>query len=103
MPELDEEQLDAMLHTFFAKSLDPQHGRAEWSFRRYLKDTRQVAWKQRTRLIGAFVTGMAASIAVLWASPLFRTAARPTNNVTLNENSGSAGDHPGHENASGYS
>jgi len=93
MSELDDEQLDAMLHGFFAKSLDLQHGRAEWSFRRYLKDTARSAWRQRTWLVGAFITGMAASIAMLWASPLFRAAAPSTGTVAVSENTGSSGDH----------
>jgi len=92
MSELDDEQLDAMLQGFFAKSLDPQQGRAEWSFRRYLKDVRQVAWRQRTWLLGAFITGMAASIAMIFATPLFQAAAPSANTVTVSENNGSQGD-----------
>jgi hypothetical protein len=96
MSELDDEQLDAMLQGFFARSLDPQKGRAEWSFRRYLKDTRQVAWRQRTWLLGAFVTGMAASIAMLWASPIFRVVTpgtSPSTNIVADSN-GPQSDHP---------
>jgi hypothetical protein len=75
MSERDDEQFDAMLSGFLKNSLDPQRGRSEWNFRRYLNDASRNAWKQRTWLIGAFFTGMAASVAMLWASPLFRTAA----------------------------
>lgn len=74
MSRRDEEQFDAMLSGFFKDSLEPQLGRAERSFRRHLNDTLANAWRQRTWVIGAFMTGMAASVALLWAGPLFRAA-----------------------------
>lgn len=81
MSRHDEEQFDAMMSGFFKDSLDPQLGRSERSFRRHLNDTIRNAWKQRTWLMGAFVTGMAASVALLWAGPLFRAASpAPTQN-----------------------
>lgn len=78
MSERNDEQFDAMLSGFFKDSLEPHVGRSERYFRRYLDDTARAAWKQRTWLIGAFFTGMAASVAVLWASPLFRTISVPS-------------------------
>jgi hypothetical protein len=77
MPELNDEQLDALLGDFLKESLDPQQGRAEQHFVRYLQGEARVAWKQRTWLIGAFLSGMAASVAALWAAPLFRATHKP--------------------------
>jgi hypothetical protein len=74
MSQRDEEQFDAMMSGFFKDALDPQLGRSERSFRRHLNDTVRSAWRQRTWLVGAFITGMAASVAMLWAGPLFRAA-----------------------------
>lgn len=75
---------------FFRDALDPQLGRSERNFRRHVKDTLRSVWQQRTWLVGAFVTGMAASVAMLWAGPLFRVAspASATNQVV------SKGDQP---------
>jgi hypothetical protein len=72
MAELDDEQFDVMLRGFLKDSLAPQCGRSERHFRRYLSEGARSAWKQRTWLIGAFATGMAASVAFLWAAPMFR-------------------------------
>lgn len=72
MPELNDQQLDALLGEFLNDSLEVQRGRAEQHFRRYLQGEVRVAWKQRTWLMGAFLSGMAASVAALWAAPLFR-------------------------------
>jgi hypothetical protein len=74
MPELNDEQLDNLLGDSLNESLDPQRGRAEAYFRQYLRGEARVAWKQRAWLIGAFVGGMAASVAALWAAPWFRAA-----------------------------
>lgn len=88
MSERDDEQFDAMLSGFFTDALDPQRGRAERGFRRYLNDASRAAWRMRTWVIGAFATGMAASVAVLWATPLLRgpstgpAAAPPLADVT---------------------
>jgi hypothetical protein len=76
----EEEQFDAMLSGFFKGALDPQLGRSERSFRRHLNDALGSAWRQRTWLIGAFMAGVAASVAMLWAGPLFR-AALPSSSV----------------------
>ena len=86
MSQRDEEQFDAMMSGFFKDALDPQLGRSERNFRRHLKDTMRSAWQQRTWLVGAFVTGMAASVVMLWAGPLFRAASpAPTRNEALSK------------------
>lgn len=77
MPDMNDQDLDALLGEFLAESLDAQRGRAEQHFRQYLYGEAKVAWKQRTWLIGAFLTGMAASVAALWAAPLFRAVHGP--------------------------
>ncbi|HSU69385.1 MAG TPA: hypothetical protein VLJ39_21040 [Tepidisphaeraceae bacterium] len=82
MSERNDEQFDAMLGGFFKDSLEPHVGRSERYFRRYLDDAARAAWKQRTWLIGAFFTGMAASVAMLWASPLFRAISAPSGTET---------------------
>ena len=73
MPEQDEEKLDATLAEFFRGKLDGQRGRSEAAFRQYLKGDSKLAWRTRSFLIGAFGAGLAASVAVLWASPIFHT------------------------------
>jgi hypothetical protein len=93
MAQQDEEQLDGMLQGFFSDSLDSQQGRSELHFRRHLMgvgqpdvaptntaqtSVAQGAWRNRTLLLGAFITGMAASVAVIWAAPLFHAAAPAT-------------------------
>ena len=80
MPEMNDQDLDALLGEFLKESLDAQRGRAEQHFRRYLYGEARVAWKQRTWLIGAFLSGMAASVAALWAAPLFRAVHGPDRN-----------------------
>lgn len=70
MSERDDEQFDAMLSGFFQETLEPQRGRAERGFRRHLDEAARSAWRLRTWVIGAFATGMAASVAMLWAIPL---------------------------------
>ena len=90
----DKEQLDAVLRGFLSDSLDPHQGRSERHFRRHLNVPGPVsvgksAWRNRTLLLGTFVTGMAASVAVIWAAPLFHAAAPPTRQVV--ENRGPAG------------
>ena len=69
-----------MLSGFFRDALDPQLGRSEHGFRSYLKELSRAAWRLRTWAIGAFATGMAASVAALWAGPLFWSAS-PTSNA----------------------
>jgi len=81
MPEMNDEQLDALLGDFLRESLDAQQGRSEQHFRRYLQGEARFAWKQRSWLIGAFVSGMAASVAALWAAPLFRLTHAPDRNL----------------------
>jgi hypothetical protein len=78
MPEQDEQQLDATLAEFFRGALDGQCGRSESSFRRHLRAESRLAWRTRSFLIGAFGAGLAASVAVLWASPVFRAGAAPS-------------------------
>jgi hypothetical protein len=75
MAELDDEKLDAMLSGFLKDSLASQCGRSERHFRRYLNEGMRSVWRQRTWLLGAFVTGMAASVAILWAAPMLRGTA----------------------------
>lgn len=73
MAETNEEQVDLMLRDFLAETLNPKLGSAERHFRQHLEAQRRAAWRQRAWLIGAFISGIAASVAVLWASPLFKT------------------------------
>lgn len=77
MAERDDEQLEALLRQFLSDELDGRLGRSERRFRQYLSAAAATAWRQRAWLIGAFVSGMAASVAVLWATPLLRHPARP--------------------------
>lgn len=77
MPEMNDEQLDALLGDFLKQTLSAQQGRAEQHFRRYLQGEARVSWKQRSWLLGAFASGMAASVAALWAAPMFRAAHTP--------------------------
>ena len=88
MPEQDEQKLDATLAEYFRGALDGQRGRSEAAFRQYLRGESKLAWRTRSFLIGAFGAGLAASVAVLWASPMFhassavRTVADgPTNHI----------------------
>lgn len=74
MSERDDEQFDAMLSGFFHETLEPQRGRAERGFRRHLDEGARSAWRLRTWVMGAFATGMAASVAMLWAVPLLMPA-----------------------------
>jgi len=85
MPELNDEQLDNLLGDCLKESLDPQQGRAEAHFRQYLRGEARIAWKQRAWLIGAFVGGMAASVAVLWAAPWFHAADPGTQRSTISQ------------------
>src|SRR5258706_10682169 len=71
MTEQEDPQLDATLREFFHDALDGRRGGSEQFFRRHLKADARVAWRSRSFLIGAFVSGLAASVAVLWATPLF--------------------------------
>lgn len=73
MAERDDEQLEALLRQFLSDELDGQLGRSERHFRRYLAALSAAAWRQRAWLIGAFVSGLAASVAFLWAAPMFHT------------------------------
>lgn len=77
MPEQDDQQLDAALAEFFHGALDGQRGRSESSFRQHLKAESKLAWRTRSFLIAAFGAGLAASVAVLWASPVFRAGTTP--------------------------
>ena len=86
MPEQDEQRIDATLAEFFRGALDGQRGRSEAAFRQYLKGESKLVWRTRSFLIAAFGTGLAASVAVLWASPIFHVntagsgvAIKPTN------------------------
>lgn len=72
MAEPDEDQLESLLREYLSESLDPQRGRSEQYFRGYLEHSSQSVWRRRVWLVGAFVSGIAASVAALWASPLFR-------------------------------
>src|SRR5690348_4147102 len=83
MPKLSDEQLDNLLGDCLKESLDPQQGKAEAYFRQYLRGGARFAWKQRSWLIGAFVGGMAASVAALWAAPWFRAADSGTQRPTV--------------------
>ncbi|HEY8749071.1 MAG TPA: hypothetical protein VIM11_13900 [Tepidisphaeraceae bacterium] len=71
MSEHDDEQLDATLGEFFRVSLHGQDGRSESFFRQHLKAESRLAWRTRSFLIAAFGAGLAASVAVLWATPIF--------------------------------
>ena len=71
MPEQDEQKLDATLAEYFRGTLDGQRGRSEAAFRQHLRAESKLAWRTRSFLIGAFGAGLAASVAVLWASPIF--------------------------------
>jgi hypothetical protein len=77
----DNEQLDLMLADFFRDSLETQCGQAERGFRRYLKSEAAASWRQRAFLIGTFVSGLAASVAVLWAAPVFHHDTTPTKRI----------------------
>ena len=77
MPDRDDPQLDAMLTDFFRDALEGQRGRSERHFRAYVKAAAQSAWRQKAWLIAAFTSGVAASVAALWASPLLRSANTP--------------------------
>lgn len=87
MPELNDEQLDALLGESLAASLDPQQGKAEACFRERLKRDRRAAWKQRAWLIGAFAGGVAASVAMLCAAPWFRAADPRPGHPTVSQGS----------------
>jgi len=77
MAERDDEQLEALLRQFLSDELDGRLGRSERHFRQYLSAVAATAWRQRAWLIGAFISGMAASVAVLWAAPLLRHQQHP--------------------------
>ena len=82
MGESDDQQLDAELEAFFREALDGQRGRAERAFRRHLaaQPPRAInGWKRNVWMIGSFGFGaaVAASVAVLWASPLLHLDGRP--------------------------
>jgi hypothetical protein len=81
MTEQDNDQLDLMLRDYFRDSLDAQRGRAERGFRKYLKSESSALWRQRTFLIGTFISGLAASVAVLWAAPVFHRDAAPAKQI----------------------
>jgi len=73
MIERDDEQLDLMLRDYFSQALEGRQGRSETHFRQYLKAESKALWRQRSFLFGAFVSAMAASVAVLWATPIFHS------------------------------
>jgi hypothetical protein len=82
----DNDQFDSMLREYFRDSLDRQRGQAEKHFRRYLKSETKALWRQRTFLIGTFISGVAASVAVLWAGPMFhRDASLKKANIVAKE------------------
>jgi len=72
MSEQDDEPLDVLLREFFRDQLDVVRGRAEEHFRQHMRAASTTAWRRRVWLVGAFVSGLAASVAVLCAGPLFR-------------------------------
>jgi hypothetical protein len=77
MSEPDDQQLDAVLKGFLCEALDGQRGRAEQSFRRQVmsETAPRSRWRLNAWMIGSFGFGaaVAASMAVLWASPLLHT------------------------------
>lgn len=83
MSEDDDREFDEMLTDFLARELDPRLGGSERRFRRFLQSTAAAARTRRAWLIGAFAAGLAASVAALWATPLFRSidSVRPTGPV----------------------
>lgn len=81
MSENDEREFDALLSGCLKQSLDMHVGRCERRFRYYLADLRRVAWKQRTWLLGAFMSGMAATVALLWATPMLRPGPSAPNEI----------------------
>jgi len=77
MVEPNDRQFDVVLEAFFRDALDGQRGRAERAFREQLVAPAPRArngWKRNVWMIGSFGFGaaVAASVAVLWASPLLR-------------------------------
>jgi len=74
MTEQDDPEFDATLRAFFHDALDGRRGGAEQAFRRHVKAEARGAWRTRGLLIGAFASGLAASVAVLWATPMFHAA-----------------------------
>ena len=83
MTEKDNDQFDSMLAEYFRDALDGQCGQAEKQFRRYLKSESKALWRQRSFLIGTFISGLAASVAVLWAGPMFHHDASPRNPIAI--------------------
>jgi len=83
MAEPDEEQLDAMLRGFLGETLNPKLGAAERHFRQHLEAEKRIAWRQRSWLIGAFISGIAASVAVLWAAPVFHHDSTPPKQIAV--------------------
>ena len=77
MPEGDDQQLDVMLKGFLCEALDGQRGRAEQAFRRQVMNETapRSRWRLNAWMIGSFGFGaaVAASMAMLWASPLLYT------------------------------
>ena len=72
MSESEKDPLDAMLSEYYRDSLAGQQGKSEQGFRAYVARESREAWKRRNWLIGAFASGLAASVAALWALPLLR-------------------------------
>ena len=85
MSQPSDEQVETIVADFLREALDGQQGRSEARFRRYLDSTMKQKWKQRAWLIGAFASGMAASVAALWAAPLF-TFAPPVRQEVVQSN-----------------
>jgi hypothetical protein len=81
MTEQDNDQFDFALRDYFRDSLEGQQGRAGEYFHRYLKSESKALWRQRSFLIGTFISGLAASVAVLWATPIFHQSAPPSKHV----------------------
>lgn len=77
MTEQDNDPIDSMLRDYFRDALEGQRGRAESHFRRYLNSENKARWRQRAFLIGTLVSGVAASVAVLWAGPMFHGETYP--------------------------
>lgn len=92
MQKLNDTEFDAMFRQYLSAELDVHQGRSQGHFRRYLDDVSRAAWKRRNWLIGAFITGMAASVAMLCGSPLFHfstpAASPPRGNAVASVDSG---------------
>jgi hypothetical protein len=100
--QLEERQVEGMLRGFLADSLNGYQGRSLKSFQKHLEAGPQLrltsdldappnpglpkpkpiaghsSLRQMTWLMGAFATGVAASLAIVWAVPALRTSVSPS-------------------------